>query len=400
MFQLFRYWIYQARWYGSILVLAFLAITIFQYSSWLDRSLFGSSQQQSSASQSSVPAKSGQASVPAFPTTGQGGKTTVVPFDVSAQLAQAKSLLSDAASDLSKAAEAVQVWQSKVEAMQGEILPVAAEEANKKYSTAELLDHLAYVMKRERMSPAEIDEVNSQVVNLERKVDDLLNQSSPAALSAVEVVEISNLHDQCRTAKDAWERDVRQALAIKHLLNRQRDTKDPATPTSIASKLSDADAQSSLEVLGNERKTEQEDAKQRKAIKAKRIEKQDQREQEEADLLAQANSPEVQALLAPFLEHRNVQPVMSGQTIKFRTTSEKQPMSWAALQGINALGDSDESLKRLAMLGAHRKLSGPTWSVRSQPHNWSADDRAMLEQARQTLLDYGPVLVSDGQLAP
>jgi len=338
--------------------------------------------------------------VPAFPTAGQGGNSTVVPLDVSAQLAQAQSLLTESASDLSKAVKAVQVWQSEVEAMQAESLPEAAEQANEKYSTTELFDHLAYVLRRDRVSPAEIDEANSQVVLHERKVDGLLGQSSPAALSAAEVAEISELHVQCRRAKEEWDRDVRQALAIKHLLNRQRATTDPATPTSIGSKLSDADAQAALEALDGERKREQQLAEQRNAIEAQRIEKQSKLEREEDNLLAQANSPAVQALLAPFLERRNVQPVMSGQTIKFRTTADKQPMSWAALQGINALGDSDESLKRLALLVAHRKLSGPTWSVRSQPHNWSDDDRAMLQQARQMLLDYGSVLVSEGQLSP
>ncbi|MEZ6097686.1 MAG: hypothetical protein R3E01_01820 [Pirellulaceae bacterium] len=60
---------------------------------------------------------------------------------------------------------------------------------------------------------------------------------------------------------------------------------------------------------------------------------------------------------------------------------------------IGALDDTVQGRKKLALIGGNRKLTEPTWSIASQPNNWSPEDEERLNQAQQMLRDYGPTLV-------
>lgn len=339
----------------------------------------------------------GSAPIASFPTSITG--KAAAPMDAAAQLAQAESLLSAAASDLLKAREAAVAWKAEIESLEGEAVDGSVADGSAELGADALFARLAFVRRRERVSLEEVEAAGSKVTLLRENVDKLLQQSSPTALSTAEVAEIADLSDSAHRASEAWRRDVRQSQAVRFFLTPLLDRDDSPSASSVASRLSEADAKATLETLDAEMEAERKLAQRRREAEAQRTARRDEEERRDEALLAEAQSPEVLALLAPFLEPRNVQPVMSGQTIKFRTTAEKQPISLKALYGINALGESDDSLKRLAMLGAHRKLSGPTWSVRSQPYNWSDDDWEMLKRASQMLRDYGAALVKAKRLS-
>lgn len=376
-----HYLFYKARWYIGVALLLCLAITVMKYSAWIDRKFFGNSRSSANISQQTAP--SGLSSTATSSTNTPSLVTSPSsPSEVRTQLSQAKSLLDKAAKHASDALEHTFTWQSKIESLGEEAMaePPAGEEGG---DASKLFDRLAYVVRRERMSVEELREAATQIELLQEKVDKLMNQSSPAALSPTELADVSQLAVTCKRASEDWKRDVEQSLAIKHLINTQNERPDSQSPpTTVGGKLQDASARAALDALEEQIELEAE----QETIRRKQ-------EAEEAELLAKATSPEVKAILAPFLQPRDVQPRMSGASIVFTRTTDKKPMSLSALYGINALGDSIEGLKRLAKLGGHRELSEPRWAVHSQPNNWSEDDKAMLQQAQQLLRDYGPVLV-------
>ena len=209
------------------------------------------------------------------------------------------------------------------------------------------------------------------------------------------MADISQLHATCMEAKGHWQRDVEQALAIKHLLaTRVGVSSDPATQTTIGSKIEDSDAKASVSRLDRQIERDEKAEAEREAVEAEQKRQQDLKEQQEAELLAKATSPEVKMLLAPFLEARTIQPSLAGTfSIKWVRTYDKKPMSLGKLMEIGALDDSVEGLKKLALIGGNRKLPEPKWSVYTQPNNWSPEDEERLKQAQQMLRDYGPTLV-------
>lgn len=382
-----HYLFYKARWYIGVALLLCLAITVMKYSAWIDRKFFGNSRQPANVSQQTAPgglpsnaiSSTNQHSLLASPSS---------PSDIRTQLGQAQSLLNKASNYASDALEQTFTWESEIESLneQAMVEPLAGEEGGE---TSKLFDRLAYVVRRERTSAEELREATTKIESLQAKVENLMNQSSPAALSPIDLADISQLHATSKNASEDWKRDVEQALAIKHLIETQSQKADSElAPTTVGGKLKDAKAQAALDALENQIEREAEEEETRRELEA-----------QEAELLARATSPEVKAILVPFLQPRDVQPRMSGASIAFTRTTDKKPMSLSALYGINALGDSIEGLKRLAKLGGHRKLSEPRWSVHSQPNNWSEDDKAMLQEAQQLLRDYGPVLVKAGLLS-
>lgn len=376
-----HYLFYKARWYIGVALLLCLAITVMKYSAWIDRKFFGSSRQTAPASQQTT---SGGANTSI---TSPQSATPASPSDVRNQLIQAQSLLKKAADETSAALEHTFTWESEVGSLDELTMEEPVAEGGSEASR--LFDRLAYVVRRDRMSAEELREAATKIESLQERVDKLMNQSNPAALSTSELAEVSQLHSTAKHAKEDWERDVRQALAIKHLIESQAEiASSPAASQTVGSKVKDADARAALDALDDQIAREAEEEETRRELEAR-----------EAEQLQKATSPEVKAILAPFLQPRDVQPRMSGASIAFTRTADKKPMSLSALYGINALGDSIESLKRLAKLGGHRKLSEPRWSVHSQPGNWSEDDKAMLQQAQQLLRDYGPVLVKAGLLS-
>ena len=209
------------------------------------------------------------------------------------------------------------------------------------------------------------------------------------------LADISQLHATCMEAKDHWQRDVEQALAIKHLLETQVGvSSDLAAPTTIGSRIEESDAKAAVSRLDRQIERDKKAEAEREADEAERKRLQDLKEQREAELLAKATSPEVKMLLAPFLEPRTIQPSLSGTfSIKWVRTYDKMPMSLGKLMEIGVLDESELGLKKLALVIGNRKLPEPKWSIASQPNNWSPEDEERLKQAQQMLRDYGPTLV-------
>ena len=213
-----------------------------------------------------------------------------------------------------------------------------------------------------------------------------MGQSSPASLSSLESDDIRRLHAMCRQARQDWKRDVDQALAIKHLLDRETEPTSGVTPgTSVGSKIEDASANAELANLDDQIVREKE-------VEADRLDREER--------LAQATTPEIKALLAPFLEPRSIQPSLAGTfSIKWVRTPQPQPMSLGALTDLGALDDSVAGRQMLALIGGNRKLPEPKWSIASQPHNWSTEDERRLKQAQQLLRDHGAILMEAGWLS-
>jgi hypothetical protein len=375
-----QYYFHKIRWYVGIALLLCLGITVMKYSAWIDRSLFGSFQQPPAASSS---------------TTTLGAASTLESTDVRAQLSQANTLLSEASIFASEALKDVLTWQQDVEPLRSRAVsgPAIGDATTEE---SELIDKLAYLFREERTSAKELRDVSSRVETVRRKIDDLAQQSSPAGLSTSDMAEIRELHATCRVAAEDWKLAIQRAVAIKHLLEKGGA---PTESQSLNAKLDDADARAAVADLNDEiehGKSRQAEARMREVnvVEQKRLQ-----EEREAELLAEATSPEVKAILAPFLQARDLQPVMSGPSVRFRKTLDSKPMSLSALRRVNALSLSIDGLKRLAAVGGYRKLSQPRWSVNSQPGNWSDDEKQMLQEAQLALIEYGPVLVKAGLLS-
>ena len=184
-------------------------------------------------------------------------------------------------------------------------------------------------------------------------------------------------------------------MAIKHLLETQvAASSDPAAPATFGSKIEDSDAKAAVSRLDRQIERDEKAEAKREADEAERKRQHDLKEQQEAELLAKATAPEVKMLLAPFLEPRTIQPSLAGTfSIKWERTYDKKPMSLGKLIGIGALDDSVDGLKKLALIGGHRKLPEPKWSIYTQPNSWSPEDEERLKQAQLMLRDYGPTLV-------
>ncbi len=112
-----------------------------------------------------------------------------------------------------------------------------------------------------------------------------------------------------------------------------------------------------------------------------------------------ALSPDVLSVLAPLIQPRNVQPRMSGKSVRFYRTLETKPMSLTALRSAGALNPNIDGLKVLASIVGDRDLSEPRWSIHSQENNWQEGDQEMLMEAQQYLRDFGAVLVKAGKLS-
>lgn len=385
------YYLYRKiRWYVGVAVVLCLAITVMKYSTLVDHFFFGSSRQRASASQRSAP----PAGRPPA-TSPQPGASPAPSPDVLRQLSQARTLLAEASTNASEALKHLLTWQTEVEPLRDQVLAEPPSSDGEGGDSSKLFDRLAYVLSRDRTSPQELRDATARIESFRAKVDDLMNQSRPAALSAIEMADISQLHATCKQAEENWQRDVEQALAIKHLMDSQTVSPvDPAAPTTVGSKVEDANARAALADLDQQiaREKEDEDARQKRAAELEK----EQREQEEkeAELLANATSPEVKALLAPFLEPRTIQPSLAGTfSIRWNRTFEKKPMSLGKLIEIGALDESVLGLKKLALILGNRRLPEPKWSITSQPHGWSPEDEERLKRAQQMLRDYGPILV-------
>jgi hypothetical protein len=251
---------------------------------------------------------------------------------------------------------------------------------------------MAFVTSANRASPEQLAKVALRIENLKGKTQSLADQSIPTPLNTSELTEIITLHSASKQASEAWTLALQQATAIKHKLSQQLVAieAEAAQPETVGDKIFGAKTTAVLQDL---------DAQIEREAAAKILER--ARAEEAQALVAEATRPEVTALLAPFLTHRYVQPrEMAGTTLRFKKTVDEGPISFTALNGINALADSEAGLVRLATLGGHWQLSEPRWSVKSQAKYWSDEDREMLKKAQDMLRIYGPTLLQQGLLAP
>ncbi len=390
------YFFYRVQRYVGLMLILLVGVTLVLYSSWIDDKLFGTAPPVRNA-----PA----AAAPVGGSTPAGAPSPAVRAAVIRQIAEAQTLLADVSDSVTQALQAAQAWKTQVEPLRNRELAEPVESTGEGGDPAELFDRLAYVLRRERLGTAELRDVAARVDAWRIQLEDGSRQSPPVPPTLDAMVEIRQLHANCQQAEADWERDLEQALAIHHLLAKQSAKQadvrqaQPAAPTTIGDQVEEADARAALDQLDRQIVHEQKLEAAERAREAKLAEERRIQAQREAELLAEVKSPEVQALLAPFLQDRDVQPRMSGASIRFQKTFDSQPMSLAALHGIGALDESLQGLKRLALLGGHRKLSPPKWSVHSQPGNWSQEDREMLRRAQRMLRDYGPILVKAGKLS-
>ena len=309
------------------------------------------------------------------------------------QISQANSLLSEASVYAGEAVKAILTWESEVEPLRDRQVEQEATEAD------DLFDKLAYVVREDRMTAEELREASVQIASWQHKLNDLSRESDPSALSVEQMAEISELHRRCQTANDSWRLAVQRAFAItRQLVPPPSRTAELESPPTLESKLSEADAKATLELLDEEMEHTRIQRAEQRLREAELEEQRELKALEAAQLFEEAQSPEVQATLSPFLTPRSIQPCMSGASIRLKPILEPRPMSYAALQNLGALVPTEAGYERLAAVGGHRKLSEPKWAVHSQAANWSDDDRDLLATAQQMLRDYGPTLVKEGLL--
>ncbi|MCA9171275.1 MAG: hypothetical protein KDB23_26570 [Planctomycetales bacterium] len=133
--------------------------------------------------------------------------------------------------------------------------------------------------------------------------------------------------------------------------------------------------------------------------KAAQEQLQREREEQQAVLLAEAQSPEVSQLLSPFLTKRYHQPRLAGSSVQMQRTFDEHPMSLTALQSVGALEASEYGLEVLVRVASHRDLAPPKWQYRPSPRTWSRETRATLIKTQDALRRLGPVLVENGLLS-
>ncbi len=344
---------------------------------------------------SSAPSLSPKASNRAFAeqtSSTLGTVPAVGAAEIGEQLNQANRLLDEATDFQASAVTAAVTWQTDIESFREIPAGKLAINDAELPEYQKLVEQMAFVTSANRPSPEQLAKVALRIENLKGKTQSLADQSNPTPLNTSELTEIITLHSASKQASEAWTLALHQATAIKHKLSQQLVAVEAevAQPETVGDKILEAETTAVLQDL---------DAQIEREAATKALER--ARAEEAQALVAEATRPEVTALLAPFLTHRYVQPrEMAGTTLRFKKTVDESPISLTALNGINALADSEAGLVRLATLGGHWQLSEPRWSMKSQAKYWSDEDREMLKKAQDMLRIYGPTLVQQGLLAP
>lgn len=121
-----------------------------------------------------------------------------------------------------------------------------------------------------------------------------------------------------------------------------------------------------------------------------------EKEARKVQLRQKAEDPKIRAKLAPFLAPGYVQ--FDG------TSYEKQPISYSALQASGALIQNQDGLQKIAIIGWSRgDKVRPRWSFRyNNERGWqrTTEDREMVTEAQQLLIDLGEIFVEMGLLRP
>lgn len=113
------------------------------------------------------------------------------------------------------------------------------------------------------------------------------------------------------------------------------------------------------------------------------------------ELKAKARSPEVQALLAPFITPAYSQP---GK----KTGTKKTGVSLSALRATGALRPTVKGLTKLHRLGTKKveDKERPRWGFPNYMKAMSPEERDQLQQAQDYLNELGAIMVELGMLAP
>lgn len=298
---------------------------------------------------------------------------------------EASKLLTEGELAQQEALQLVARWKTEIEPLRedasGDV--VAANEA--------LVKKLARIFRERRLSETEIMGVGEEIARMKKRVATVAAEDEPELLSAREMYDIRELHAKADAARKSWEDAVRRANAI--VLKARNDANPVAQPT-LGQEIDRVTAEETLGEL--DAKTAQGDP----AEPAIGVPSEGPAVDVDPQLRAEALSAEVKSTLAPFFEPRSIQPSMSGASVKFVKTYEKQPMSLQKLASMGALDESVVGLMRLAAVGGNRKLPEPKWSIREQPHSWKEGDEEFLKRAQGMLRSYGNILVSEGLLSP
>jgi hypothetical protein len=311
------------------------------------------------------------------------------------QLWEARRLLSTASTAVDKASGQIETWNHVMRAIKDG--PAAEAIA----SNQELIESLASLNNEDRASPTEIRRAQQRIVELRNAIDARARETDPKPIPWQEMEEIRELSQTAGTARQDWDDAVARANAIERAGDR---IINPVAETDLSGRIAEQQDKKTLEMFAEERQWNAEQASQQRALDAERVRAEEEAKQqslrEKELLIERSRSTEVANLLAPFFHPRDVQPKMSGASLRLRKTLETKPMSLSALQAIGALDAGIDGLKRLASAGGDRELSDPKWSVHSQPGNWSDGDKKMLQDAQRLLVELGPTLVEVGLLSP
>ena len=301
------------------------------------------------------------------------------------QYLEASRLLTEARFASEKALDDIAVWNT-------EILPVLEQpESDNIASNQDLVTKLAYVLNQNRMTEEELKVGLEQIAQISNRVDQLSTSDNPELLSTQEVRSIRNLHGNAKIASNSWSRAVKRASAIV-----RQSYHNEALPIrlSLQEQMDRSIDAQVLEDLSEEQINGPEPEETNSAISIDSGLFGADSAIRESEL-----SADVKTTLAPFLEYRNIQPRLSGASIRFQNTLDSAPMSLSRLASMGALNDSIDGLKRLVAIGADRKLPEPKWHIHTMPNNWSEDDREFLKKAQQMLRDHGQALADEGLLS-
>lgn len=251
------------------------------------------------------------------------------------------------------------------------------------------------------MPREKISMLQTRIGEMQRSLDEASQLLDPKPLARRQLDEIRELALNAETACTEWRDAFERGRAI------QREGARivvPVAANDLEGKVAEEQDKATLDQFKKEREWKEQLEAQQKARDAEIAHAKEEEAakalQAKEELIRRADSAEVASVLAPFLHSRDIQPEMAGGSLKLRKTFDSRPMSLSALQGIGALSTDLDGLKRLAKAGGDRDLTGPRWSVYSQPYHWSESDKKMLQDAQNLLLELGPTLVELGKLSP
>ncbi|MCA9131420.1 MAG: hypothetical protein KDB22_30260, partial [Planctomycetales bacterium] len=322
------YTYYRLKWYACAVLMVVGFLTVVGFFSWSERQL--------GLSPKVVPPKASSRSVAPPTSNSLNTASAINAAEISEQIAQANRLLDEATDFQASAVTAAVTWQTDIEPFREIPAGKLATDDAELPEYQKLVEQMAFVTSANRPSPEQLAKVALRIENLKGKTQSLADHSNPSPLKPSELTEIITIHNASKQASEAWTLALQQATAIKHKLGQQimATEAEAEQPETVGDKIMEAEISAVLEDL---------DAQIERDEAAKILER--ERAEEAQALVAEATRPEVSALLAPFLTRHYVQPrEMAGTTLRFKKTVDEGPISLTALNGINALADTEAGL--------------------------------------------------------